>query len=210
MTDDPANETTGRLYGGLNASARKAQRRDRLVAAGLHLFGTNGFGEVTIEALCAEAAVGIRAFYEEFGSRDALFTEVYFELANTAFTELQAEVMGNTELPLPERMRNALLVHFHFVLDDPRRARIMYVDTPRGDLELAQKRIDSSERFAKLAAAAIAGGTSVYQGNLELWSMFMIGGVRAMVVHWMGSDSRPEVDELATEAAQFLARSLGA
>lgn len=209
-TPEPSSEASAeRLYGGLTSTARKAQRRDRLTAAAFHLFGTKGFGDTTIEALCAEAAVGIRAFYEEFGSRDALFTAVYFQIADEAFARLQQNLFTTSSATLFERFESALSVYFHFLLDDPRRAQIMSVDTPRGDMELAAKRIDSVDRFAKLAEAAIAGQRQQHDGDLALWSTFMIGGVRSMVIHWMNSSPRPSVDELASEAARFLYRSLG-
>lgn len=204
-----APETSAeRLYGGLTSTARKAQRRDRLIAAGFHLFGTKGFSETTIEALCAEAAVGIRAFYEEFGSRDALFTAAFFRVTDEAFVRLQTEIAATAGMSLAERIESALSVYLHFMLDDPRRAQIVMVDAPRGDLELAAKRLDVGTRFAKLAEAAIASEPNGHEGNLELWSIFIVGGVRAMVTHWMNSHPRPRIDELAAEASRFLLRSL--
>lgn len=153
--------------------------------------------------------MGIRAFYEEFGSRDALFTAAYFQVADEAFTRLQGELATTAGMTLAERMTSALSVYLHFILDDPRRAQIVMVDTPRGDLELAAKRMDSGARFAKLAEAAIASQPNGHDGDLALWSTFMVGGVRSMVIHWMNSDPRPLVDDLAAEASRFLLRSLG-
>ncbi|MGZ6827110.1 MAG: TetR/AcrR family transcriptional regulator, partial [Mycobacteriales bacterium] len=67
----------GRVYGGRSEEERRADRRARLVAAGLELFGTEGWAGATIERLCAGAGVATRSFYEEFSSREALLRAVY-------------------------------------------------------------------------------------------------------------------------------------
>jgi AcrR family transcriptional regulator len=41
----------GRVYGGLSAPERRADRRERLLDAGLELFGTAGFTKTTIPML---------------------------------------------------------------------------------------------------------------------------------------------------------------
>ncbi|MGB5809218.1 MAG: TetR/AcrR family transcriptional regulator [Polyangiales bacterium] len=204
------DEAEERLYGGLTSSARREQRRERLIAAGFRLFGTKGFEDTSIEALCAEAGVGIRAFYDEFGSRDAVFTAAFFEVADAAFSKLQADLIATDGTPLPDRLQSALSVYLHYILDDPRRARLTAVDTPRGDMELAAKRIEFTDRFAKLAEAAVASGGDRPEGNLAYWSVMVVGGVQGLIAYWMNADPRPEIDDLASEAARFLLRSLGA
>jgi AcrR family transcriptional regulator len=70
--------TTGeRRYGGKTATERRDERRERLLDAGLELFGTDGFAAVTIEALCAEAGLNPRYFYEQFATREELLGAVY-------------------------------------------------------------------------------------------------------------------------------------
>ncbi len=61
--------TRERRYGGKTTTERRAERRERLLDAGLALFGTQGFATVTIEALCAEAGLNPRYFYEQFSRR---------------------------------------------------------------------------------------------------------------------------------------------
>ena len=201
---------TERLYGGLTSVARKEQRRSRLIGAAFQLFGTEGFADVTIEALCAEAGVGIRAFYDEFGTRDALFTAVFFEVTDAAFADLQLELEASAGQPLGERLERALAVYLHFVLDDPRRARITAVETPRGDMGLVAQRRQNSQRLVSLTESAIAGHDEQTESDLGLWAVFMVGGVRELIIHWMNSDPRPDIDDLATKTAQILLRSLGA
>lgn len=54
----------------------KAQTRERIVCAARRLFNRDGFSQVTIEQIMAEAELTRGGFYHHFGSKEALFTEV--------------------------------------------------------------------------------------------------------------------------------------
>ena len=57
-----------RPYRGVSATDRRHQRRQRLIDAGLQLFGTRGIAAVGIVDVCAEAGLTKRYFYENFAS----------------------------------------------------------------------------------------------------------------------------------------------
>src|ERR1019366_4168437 len=71
----PAART--RVYRGQSNLERREERRDRLLAAGLDLFGTAGYAATSIEGICTTAGVTARHFYEHFASREALLRAVY-------------------------------------------------------------------------------------------------------------------------------------
>jgi len=71
-----SGRTPRNLYGGLSAGARVAARRDRLLAAGLELFGTQGYQCTAIDQVCAEAGLTKPYFYESFRSREELLGAV--------------------------------------------------------------------------------------------------------------------------------------
>jgi AcrR family transcriptional regulator len=66
-----------RAYGGRSAEDRRAERRERLMSAGLELFGNEGYAAASIERLCAQAGVSTRNFYEEFASREDLLMRLH-------------------------------------------------------------------------------------------------------------------------------------
>src|ERR1700689_2717320 len=66
-----------RPYRGVSATDRHHQRRQRLIDAGLQLFGTRGIAAVGIVDVCAEAGLTKRYFYENFASIDALAEAVF-------------------------------------------------------------------------------------------------------------------------------------
>ncbi len=71
----------GRTYRGRSPEERRAERRERLLEAGLKLFGGEGYAATSIERLCAHARVTARHFYEEFPTREALLLAVFDRMA---------------------------------------------------------------------------------------------------------------------------------
>src|SRR5690242_4478130 len=84
----------GRVYGGRSERERRADRRARLLAAGLDLFGTDGWTATTIEKLCTAAGVATRSFYEEFASREALLLAVFEDVLAGVVAEVTPRVVA--------------------------------------------------------------------------------------------------------------------
>src|SRR5450631_2127010 len=66
-----------RLYRGIDPSERRAQRRERLLDAGLDVFGTHGYASSSIRTVSAAASLNSRYFYESFSDREDLLYFVY-------------------------------------------------------------------------------------------------------------------------------------
>lgn len=74
-TSATAAAANSRRCGGLEVGERRERRRVALIEAGLEVFGTVGYAESTVEALCAQAGIrNKRYFYEPFPDREALIT----------------------------------------------------------------------------------------------------------------------------------------
>ena len=78
-----------RPYRGVDATERLAQRRRQLLDAGLELLGAAGKdpAELAVRAICGQAGLGVRYFYESFTDKDhfvgAVFDSVNAEIAAT-------------------------------------------------------------------------------------------------------------------------------
>ena len=111
----------GRVYGGRSELERRADRRTRLIDAGLELFGTEGWSGATIERLCGCAGVATRSFYEEFASREALLKAVYEDVMHGVVSAVLPRALapvGSAE----ERIRIGLAGYVDYLTEDPRRA----------------------------------------------------------------------------------------
>ena len=89
-----------RSYAGRTAAERRAERRERLLEAGLQLFGTDGYAATSIEKLCAAAGVSTRSFYEEFDGREALLMALHDRVTQRALDAVIA-ALGTDERDRP-------------------------------------------------------------------------------------------------------------
>lgn len=116
-------DTAGRVYGGRSEAERRADRRDRLVEAGLELFGTSGWTNVTIEQLCAAASVATRSFYEEFPGRESLIQAVYDEVVRSA-SEAVVAALATSDCSLAGQIAAGVGAYIDHVTEDPVRRRV--------------------------------------------------------------------------------------
>src|SRR3546814_15681429 len=82
-----------RSYGGMTSEERSSARRERLVAVTIEVLATRGETATTMTAICAEASLTERYFYESFRNRDeallALLDQVFPEIAAAALAPVQ-------------------------------------------------------------------------------------------------------------------------
>ena len=143
----------GRRYGGRSEAERRADRRARLVAAGLDLFGTEGWHAVTIERLCARASVATRSFYEEFPNRESLIRAVYDDVVLSAGTAVLEALEGSGAAPAG-RIAAGIGAYLRHLTDDPRRARVAYREV-RAVGGLEQHRHETMVVFAALVEGGL-------------------------------------------------------
>lgn len=143
-----------RRYAGKTHEQRRAERRERLLDAGLELFGTAGYAHTTIEALCAHARLNPRYFYEEFETREDLLGAVY-DRHIQAVTEAVAHAIQRTPPEPLERLQVGLGAFLDGVLADERGARVNYFEIVGVSPALEKRRRDVLRAYADMIAGQI-------------------------------------------------------
>jgi AcrR family transcriptional regulator len=165
-----------RTYGGRSAADRRAERRERLLDAGLHLFGTDGYATSSIEKLCTHAGVSTRNFYEEFNAREDLLIALHTRVNEKAFRAVSTAFAEAVDAALAQRFELAIRTFIHTMASDSRWARVAYVeafgvsdrvekhrlswrarwsDLMVGEADRAVERGEAKERDFTLAALAV-------------------------------------------------------
>jgi AcrR family transcriptional regulator len=187
---------SGRVYAGRSEDERRSDRRQRLLTAGLDLFGTEGWHGTTIERLCSAAGVATRSFYEEFASREALLNAVYEDIMTgvllTVLPQVQASEGGNEA-----RIRLGLEGYVRYLTEDPRRARVAHREIRVAGV-LESDRAAMVRRFAEVIAqeAQLEDGAAGRCLGLAL-----TGAVSEVLVDWVAHPeprpaTQPMVDAL--------------
>ncbi|HEX2084195.1 MAG TPA: helix-turn-helix domain-containing protein [Solirubrobacteraceae bacterium] len=198
----------GRRYAGRAADERRAERRRRLLDAGLELFGTRGYAATTIEALYTEARLAPRHFYEQFSTREALLRAVYDE----GIEEVVAAVTEARRLEIDDvrgRIRTILDAFARAMLSDPRRARIAYLEVPGTSRSLERHASRVVRGFAAVVeeeARAAAAQGRLPDRDYSLTAMLLVGGTNAILLDWLSDEERRPIDDVLGElAASFAA-----
>lgn len=200
----------GRRYAGRSEAERRADRRARLLAAGLDLFGTLGWGGGTVERLCAAAGVATRSFYEEFPQREALLLAVYSALVDGAAAAVQ-EAVATCPLELAPRVERGIAAYVTYLTEDPRRARVVHVQVRAAGSELEPQRRAAVAGFAALIEVQgqlLAGAGQRRAQVTPLTALALAGAANELLVHWATSDPAPDTSEIIAELSDLFHRVL--
>lgn len=102
-------------WSGVPLEDRQARRRDDLVAAGVQLLGSAGGPAVTVRAVCRQASLTERYFYESFTDRDEFVRAVYDDVCERAMAALTSATTA----------RQAVEFFVALMVDDPVRGRVL-------------------------------------------------------------------------------------
>jgi AcrR family transcriptional regulator len=116
-----------RVYGGVTGEERIAERRRKLVEAGMNLFGSASSGSVRVKDVVAEAGLTERYFYESFADLSALFDAVFDTAADLIESQVSA-AMVDVPSDAFARVSIALRTTVDVLSADPRMIRIFFVE----------------------------------------------------------------------------------
>jgi AcrR family transcriptional regulator len=199
---ETASPKKGRRYAGLTDDERRAERRARLLAVGLELFGTEGYATASIERLCAAAGVSARHFYEHFSSREALLRAVYDDVVARTLDKVLRALTEAVDDPRQKAVAG-IETFVHAFLDDPRVARIVCVEVVGVSREFERHRHAMIRAFAAMIQAQaeeLARKGRLEDGDFELRCIAVAGGVKELMVDWLERSPRPPVSRLINAA----------
>jgi AcrR family transcriptional regulator len=136
-----------RRFRGVEPDDRVAQRRQKLLEAGLEAFGTRGFHAVGVREICAIAKLTERYFYESFKNREALFQAVHDAEAKKV-EDAMLLALANAAPEQKEIVRAVLRAVLSRYQDDPRTARVLLIEVI--GVSSADQAFVTSQVFAQL------------------------------------------------------------
>ncbi|MBF6088281.1 TetR/AcrR family transcriptional regulator [Nocardia cyriacigeorgica] len=192
-----------RVYGGLTAEQRHDQRRARLIEAATLLLGTRGAAETTVTAVCAEAKLTSRYFYQHFSDRDALLRAVAVELENILRHEV--ELAAPADGAAPDEVARATVGAFvRMIADDPVMARILFIESAAEPV-MRELRSEIMTRFTDLVLAHAQRYLHLADSTIavaHLGSTLAVGGLFEVLRRWLDG-------ELDFDAEQIIEHSAG-
>jgi AcrR family transcriptional regulator len=185
-----------RTYRGITPAQRQAERRERLMEAGLELFGTVGYARTSVRAVSAAASLNSRYFYESFSSREDLLYSVYQRIVTDIFTKAAEAAVGETTIE--RQARATLRAAWTAVTEDRRKARVVALEVVGVSERLERRRHEARQALAKLTAdnaMSLAEGVRLRLDPV-LTARFLLGGVVEVLLEWVNGDLEASTDEV--------------
>jgi AcrR family transcriptional regulator len=199
------------VYGGVSAVERRAQRRERLLAAALQIMGTRGWSHLSVRGVCREAQLTPRFFYESFADLDALAVAVFDGIV-TAATQRLRDAVEAADAPA-DKARAAIGAFVLELTDDPRRGRVACVESVSAEPLMHRRR----QVMRDLTGLIAQVGRETYQPApttdrlVDTTATLLAGGIAELLVAWMDGVLEVGRDELIEDcAALFMATVDGA
>ncbi|SEQ18561.1 TetR/AcrR family transcriptional regulator [Lentzea albida] len=191
-----------RAYGGISPEQRRAERRAKLLQAGLRLFTSTGFAATKISGLCTEAGVSTRNFYEEFASKEDLLRELHDLINATAFDRVRSALAGLATDDVGTRITTLLDVFIGSVTADPRAPRLTYVEAVGVNAEIEQQHVRwvrTWAEFIESEALRAADAGAAPRRAYRLTAIALVGAITGLLREWQAHEPPLAVDEIATE-----------
>jgi AcrR family transcriptional regulator len=182
-------------WAGIPVEDRRADRRRALVHAGFELLASSGWSGLTVRAVCQEARLNARYFYESFEDLDALAVAVYDQVVGelaAVVREAQAAAAGDRR----SQLRATIDRTVRFVDEDRRRGQVLYVEA-LGSEPLNRRRLDAGHDLVE--AIGRPGGDAGRIGAAVL-----VGGFTELLVAWLDGRIDLTPDQLVEDATAVL------
>ncbi len=192
------------VYRGATAAERATERRSRLLDAGLTVWADAGT-RTTMTAVCAEAGLSERYFYESFTGLDALLEAVLNQIAVEIEDNSRsaAEAAGGD----PEaRMRASIGAFVRLLVEDPRKGRVAIVESVAFP-HLRRRRTELLRHLAHESALEVRtwlGDSGRSRAADETSGLLFIGGMAELVTAWLDGAIEVSAEEMVEAACRAL------
>ncbi len=196
--------TPVRSYGGKTAKERARDRRARLVEATIALMAEHGEAGTTMTAICAQAGLTERYFYESFAHREdallAALDHASTEIASAAVRSLEA-TSGS-----PEERVNAVMASFVELVSRQPSLGLVAVVHSSATPSLRARRHELIRTFAELVAreaATLYGEKAWPTDQARIQGLVYIAGFAELVAAWLTGEVDLTPEQLTDTASDL-------
>ena len=191
-----------RPYRGIEAADRLADRRARLLTAGLDILGSDSnLSELTVRAICRQAGLATRYFYESFTDKD--------EFVGAVFDWVIADIAATTQAAVaaapPKEQNRAGMANIVRTIDGDARVGRLLFSAQLSNPVLVRKRAESGALMAMLSGQHVGTALRVRENErIRATAHFVVGGVTQTISGWLSGAVRLRPDELVDQLTAIL------
>jgi AcrR family transcriptional regulator len=193
-----SGQTEARPYSGVAKQERVAQRRARMLEAGLEVFGTIGYAKSSVRTICDAADLNQRYFYESFRSREELLEATLEWVLGELLAQVTRGVLAVDGVE--ERVRAGLRAWWYGLAADPRKARLIVLEIRGVSEQVEQRRRELKLAFSQFVADQATALLGPPPADSKFDLVLVARGFTAanfdLVEDWMRGDAERDIDGL--------------
>ncbi|WAJ43236.1 TetR family transcriptional regulator [Mycobacterium sp. Aquia_216] len=198
-----------RDYDGKTAAERVAERRARLVGAGIELFGEHGYAGTSIRSVLRQAGLRDRYFGESFADLDALLAAAYDQLIDGEVSACRAAIEATTGAS--EGARAMIDAISRSLEGNPGHARIKLREVFSGGPMVQVERQAGLRKLAQLVADLLPDAAGADDRERLLLGVGVVAAADAYLRAWLDGEldvSRQDVVDLVTQVFDSVAAGM--
>ncbi len=187
------------MYAGQPVEDRQRQRRARFLESGLSVFARDGYANSSVGAICKDAGLSSRQFYEEFTGRESLLLELYEQIDRESREAVSATIAELPDASAIDIIDAAVRAYIESIGRDPRKARVALVEVVGAGPKVEKFRLELRRAWGALLASAAEDAAmhgEIPPGDYEMRVLAIIGAVNYVVDAWSGSEPRQPLDDV--------------
>ncbi|MGF6307559.1 AcrR family transcriptional regulator [Bradyrhizobium sp. i1.8.4] len=198
-----ASSRKARLYGGMDAEERRAERRLKLIDAAIEVYGEVGYRGATVKAICEAAELTERYFYESFANSEALLIAAYNHVVGHLHEEMTAAAAAGGD-DAEARLRAALTLYFTRLKEHPKPARVFLLEISGISPAVDAVKLDALRVFSDILVPPAPDPKRSDKGaTATLLSIGMVGAVISIALRWVSKHYPQPVEDVVAIAASF-------
>lgn len=189
--------------------ARRADTRERIVAAALAQVADGGYGSASVQAVAGRAGVATGTVYRYFPSKDDLFDEVFARASARELAVLE-RIAGDAERPALERLVAVVEAFCRRALAGPVLAYAQMAEPvdARVDEVRLRRRVAYRDVFARLVREAVQRGEARPR-DVEVTASALVGGIGEALVGPLAAREGRRQEALVASLVQFTIDAVG-
>ena len=174
-----------RDYDGKTAAERIAERRERLIDAGVELFGERGYAATSIRSVLQQSGLRDRYFGESFPDLDSLLAAVYSRLIDDEISGCAAAIdKTNGGSEGARAMIDTITRSYE---KNPGKARIKSREVLSGGPVAREQRHAGLRRLAQLVVDLLPSSTALNRADALLLGLGIVAAADELLMTWMDS-----------------------
>jgi AcrR family transcriptional regulator len=173
-----------RRYGGASHDERRADQRERLLAAAAEVFAKGGYASASIDEIVARARTSRTAFYRCFDNKEDCLAALYRATVEHWAANL-TKAVTNSGSPAEQVQAGIASLVFDFAHNE-QAARVVLVESVGATPKLEKARTEARERFATMIAdqlGQVPGWSECAPAERRLVSVATMGAVAEAATH---------------------------